>query len=204
MNVTWRKVCRDLLHNKARTLLVVLSITVVVFALGAIFGAHGVISDRLAEDNEAWIPIHMTFWGWPFDRAVEEIVLQEPEIADVERLVDSSLRWKLEGETDWRDANLFAREDYEAQRMGLVHLWEGDWPTDRALAVEHKTARHLDISVGATVIVEVGQRERRLPVVGVIRDSFADPPQFGATRQFFTTPETVTWLSGDNFNLSSQ
>jgi putative ABC transport system permease protein len=200
MNTVWRKVCRDLMHNKSRTFLVVLSITVGVFALGAIFGAYGVISDCLAEDNEAWVPIHMTFWGWPFDRAVEEIVLQEPDIADVERLVDSSFRWKLEGETDWRDGDLYAREDYEAQRMGLVNLWEGDWPTDRTLAIERMTARHLNIPIGTTVIVEVGQRERRLPIVGVIRDSFADPPQFGATPQFFATPETVTWLSGDGFN----
>jgi putative ABC transport system permease protein len=200
MNTVWRKVCRDLAHNKVRTLLVVLSITVGVFALGVVFGGYGVISDCLAEENEAWVPIHMTFWGWPFDRAVGEIVLQEPDIADVERLVDSSFRWKLEGETDWRDGDLYAREDYEAQRMGLVNLWEGDWPTDRTLAIERMTARHLNIPVGTTVIVEVGQRERRLPVVGVIRDSFADPPQFGATPQFFATPETVTWLSGDGFN----
>jgi putative ABC transport system permease protein len=200
MNMVWRKVCRGLAHNKARTLLVALSIAVGVFAVGVVFGGYSVISDCLAEENEAWVPIHMTFWGWPFDRAVEEIVLREPDIAGVERLVDSSFRWKLEGEADWRDADLYAREDYEAQRMGLVNLWEGDWPMDRTLVVERMTARHLNVSVGTTIIVEVGQRERRLPVVGVIRDSFADPPQFGATPQFFATPETVTWLNGDGFN----
>ncbi len=38
MGVLWDKVWFDLWHRKARTLLAVLSITVGVFAIGAIFG----------------------------------------------------------------------------------------------------------------------------------------------------------------------
>ncbi len=63
MRVIWRKIWRDLTHNKARTLMVVLSIAVGVFALGAIFGAYSVMNDYLVENHKAWIPIHMTFWG---------------------------------------------------------------------------------------------------------------------------------------------
>jgi putative ABC transport system permease protein len=198
--MAWRKVWRDLVFNKARTLLVVLSIAVGVFALGVIFGAHGAIKDYLAECHQAWVPIHITFWGWPFDETVEEVVLREPGVADVERMVDTSFRWKLEGEKDWRNGDLCARMDYKAQRMGRVDLHDGRWPTDRTLAVERMTARHLGIPIGTTIIVQLGRSERRLPVVGIIRDSFADPPQFGATPLFFTTPDTAAWLTGDDIN----
>ena len=200
MRVVWYKIWRDMVHNKARALLVVLSIAVGVFALGTIFGGYGTISDRLAENHEEWIPIHMTFWGWPFDQAVEDVVLREPGIGDVERMVDTSLRWKLEGEEDWRNGNLYARNDYQDQRMGKVDLCEGQWPTNRTLAVERQTWRHYDIPIGSTVLVQFGRSERRLKVVGVVRDSFADPPQFGADPIFFATPETATWLTDSDFN----
>jgi putative ABC transport system permease protein len=200
MYVTWHKVWRDLALNKARTLLAVLSIAVGVFALGVIFGAHGAIKDYLAECHRAWVPIHITFWGWPFNETVEEVVLHESGVADVERMIDTSFRWKLEGEEDWRNGSLYARMDYEAQHMGRVDLYDGRWPTDRTLAIERMTARHLGISVDTTIVVQLGRSERRLPVVGIIRDSFADPPQFGATPLFFTTPDTATWLTGDDHN----
>ncbi|MBN1812468.1 MAG: ABC transporter permease [Anaerolineae bacterium] len=205
MGVTWNKVWRDLAHNKARTLLVVLSIAVGVFALGTIFGGYNIMTDYMARENEAWGPIDMTLWGWPFDERAEETVLREPGIADVERVVDTSFRWRLEGDaslepSDWREAQLYAREDYEAQRMGKVDLWEGSWPEGRTLAIERMTARHLDIPIGSTIVIQHGQHERRLEVVGVIRDSFADPPQFGADPIFFASPETVAWLTDDGYN----
>jgi putative ABC transport system permease protein len=200
MRVIWRKIWRDMVHNKARTLMVVLSIAVGVFALGTIFGAHSAIGERLAQSHQAWIPVHITFWGWPFDQAVEDVVLHEAAVADAERLIDTSMRWKLEGETDWRDADLYARQDYAAQRIGRVELRQGAWPTDRTLAVENQTYRHFDIPLGSTVIVQVGRRERRLQVVGVVRDPDAGPPQFGDEPVFFTTPDTAAWLNGAYFN----
>ncbi len=131
--------------------------------------------------------------------------MREPDIAEVERQVDTYIRWKLGDEgnsrsADWRNARLYARADYEAQRMGRVDLWEGQWPTGRTLAVERQTARHLNISIGSTVIVQFGRREQRLEIVGIIRDSFSGPPQFGDDMVFFSTPETATWLTGEDFN----
>jgi putative ABC transport system permease protein len=205
VGVTWNKIWRDLAHNKARTLLVVLSIAVGVFALGTILGGYNIMTDWMARENEAWGPIDMTLWGWPFDDRAKETVLREPGIAGVERMVDTSFRWHLEGDaslepSDWREAQLYAREDYEAQRMGKVDLWEGSWPEGRTLAIERMTARHLDIPIGSIIVIQHGQHERRLEVVGIIRDSFADPPQFGADPIFFSSPETAAWLTGDGFN----
>jgi putative ABC transport system permease protein len=133
-----------------------------------------------------------------------ETVLREPGVAKVERLVDTSFRWRLDSQgeytDDWREAELYAREDYEAQRMGRVDLAEGTWPGERALAVERMTARHYDIPVGATIVIQHGQHERRLEVVGIVRDTRASPPQFGADPIFFASSDTVAWLTGDEFN----
>jgi putative ABC transport system permease protein len=205
VGVTWHKIWRDLAHNKARTILVVLSVAVGVFALGVVFGAYNVISGYLARQNEAWGPVDLSLWGSPCDEQTEETVLRQPGVADAERVVDTSFRWRLEGEagadpTDWRDGVLYAREDYEAQRMGRVDLWEGNWPEERVLAVERMTARHHGISIGSIIVIQHGLHERRLEVTGIVRDPAAEPPQFGADPIFYATPETAAWLTGSSFN----
>jgi cell division protein FtsX len=43
MSVTWKKVMRDLLHNKTRTILAILSTAVGVFALGFIISTSSMI-----------------------------------------------------------------------------------------------------------------------------------------------------------------
>ena len=108
--------------------------------------AHEVIGGCIAEDYRAWVPVHITFWGGLFDEAVEGAALREPAIIDAERQIDTSFRWKLEGERAWRDGGLVARDDYEAQHIGLVGLWEGHWPAGRALAVE-RTVRRTGIAL---------------------------------------------------------
>lgn len=201
MSVIWRKVWRDLAHNKLRTLLAVLSTAVGVFALGLVFGMSGVMHTRMTEDHQATIPAHITFWGGPFDQAIVDAVLREAGLADAEGELLASFRWKLEGETYWRDGNLVARADCDAQRMNLIDLVDGHWPAGRALAVERQSSWYFDILPDTTIIVEFGKRGRRLPIEGIVRVPTVYPPQLGGDVTFYATPETVTWLTDhENFD----
>ena len=84
MGVVWCKVWRDLWHNKLRTLLVVLSTAVGLFALGMVFGMRDAVRSWLAEDYRAAAPAHVSFWPRLFDREVVEVIRQEPGVADAE------------------------------------------------------------------------------------------------------------------------
>jgi len=62
---------------------------------------------------------------------------------------------------------------------------------------------YFGIPLDATVIIERGRREERLPVVGIVRMpmGFFAPPQMGGNATFFVTPETAAWLTGqEGFN----
>jgi putative ABC transport system permease protein len=126
-------------------------------------------------------------------------VLDVPGVADAEGETWASVRWKSEGEAEWRDGIMIARADYEAQRMNLLDLLDGEWPghsgVERALAAERMTSRHYNVPLGTTILVEFGRSERRLPIEGVVRYSDAYPPQLVDVATFFTTPETVAWLT---------
>jgi putative ABC transport system permease protein len=201
MSIIWRKVWRDLWGNKFRTLLVVLSTAVGVFALGLVFGLSDVMRTRITESHRAGVPAHITLGTSTFDQDVVDTVLDAPGVADAEGETWASVRWKSEGEADWRDGIMIARADYEAQRMNLLDLLDGEWPghsgVERALAAERMTSRHYNVPLGATILVEFGRSERRLPIEGVVRYSDAFPPQLVDIATFFATPETVAWLTDE-------
>jgi len=204
MSVVWRKIWRDLAHNKARTALVVLSTAVGVFALGLVFGLSGVLRTQILESHRASVPAHVTFWGGPFSPGVVEAIGREPGVAATEGEMVASFRWKLAGEGEWRDGDLVARADYGAQRISLLRLLDGRWPdggtnrlpSERALGVERLSSRYFDLPVGATVLVEFGEHGRRLPVEGIVSAPVVLPPEWGGDALFYATPETAAWLSG--------
>jgi putative ABC transport system permease protein len=202
MGVTWRKVWRDLWCNKARTVLVVLATAAGVFSLGMTFGMAGLMRQKMIQAHRATAMAHLRFWTTGvFQRDVLETIARDSEILDVEAVATGGFRWRLEDEangrsSEWRFADLEARPDYEGQRMNRAELLEGNWPTGRALVVERLSADFYDIGPGATIIVDLGQRERRLPVSGVARGQIVLPPQFSDVATFYVTPETLAWLTG--------
>jgi putative ABC transport system permease protein len=204
MNSIWRKVRRDLWSNKLRTLLVVLATTVGVSALGLVFGMSDVIRIRFTESHQASVAPHIVFFTSRFDQDVVEATLREPGVADAEGEGQTAFRWKLEGEADWRDGTLIGRENYKEQRMYLVSLLDGEWPGEHTLAVERMSSQYFDLPIGTTILVQRGQRELRLPIVGVVRHPWTPPPQIGlGDATFCTTPETIAWVTGREvgFNL---
>jgi putative ABC transport system permease protein len=195
MSIIWHKIRRDLGRSKFRTLLVIISTAVGVFALGFVYGASGVIHTWLTDSHRASVPAHLTLYASRFDQDVLDTILEEPGIASVQGETEVFVHWKLEGETEWRNAILVARDDYETQQMNKYMLLDGRWPTEHLLAAEHMTAQHYRIPPGSTIIVEFGRGERELVIDGVARHTQVPPPQLVNIAFFFATPETIAWLT---------
>ena len=109
-SVVWKKVWRDLAHNKARTALAVLSTAVGVFALGLVFGLSGAMKAQLTATHLQAMPAHISFWGGPFSPDVVHAIEREPGVIDAEGEIVSSFRWKFEGEEGWRGGDVVARD----------------------------------------------------------------------------------------------
>ena len=202
MSVVWHKVWRDLARNKARTAPVVLSIAVGVFAMGVALGTHGVMRSSLADERVRSRTADFALRGEGLDAEAVQAALREPGVVDAELETVAVIRWRLVGDVRWRAGVLIAREDYRAQRVSLVELLEGEWPGegvdspgDSAVAVERQTARHLDIPVGASIMLDAGRGERVL-VTGVVRKPYAVSPQYDGPAVFYATPGVVTRLTG--------
>jgi putative ABC transport system permease protein len=175
---------------------VVLSTAVGVFALGLVFGSSGVMRARMTESHQESHPPHIEMYTSLFDLDTLETVLREPGVAEVEAERRASFRWKREGESDWHDGTLIARPDCKEQRMYPIQLLEGEWPAGRDLAMERLSADYYHLPIGTTILVEVGERERRLTITGIARHPYTPPPMFTmGNAAFIATPETVAWLT---------
>jgi putative ABC transport system permease protein len=195
-SIVWKKVWRDLAHNKARTALAVLSTAVGVMALGLVFGLSGVMRDRLTGAHRAAVPAHITLWGGPFSPEMVDALRHEPGVMDTEGEIVASFRWKLEGEENWRDGEVIARDDYQSQHMVLLRLLEGGWPAQRRLGVDRLSSKHLGIGPGTRILVEFGGRERQVSVSGIVYAYNVLSPEWGGEMTFYATPETAAWLTG--------
>jgi putative ABC transport system permease protein len=195
VSIAWRKVWRDLWNNKFRTVLVVLSTAVGVFALGLVFGMSGVMRARMTGSHQASNAPHIEMYTSLFGQDVIETVLREPGVAYVEGEVRDSFRWKFPGEDEWRSGTIIARGDYGKQSMYPIELLEGEWPDGRAIAVERMSESHFGLPVGTTIIVEYGRHERTLTIESVVRHPYTPPPQLSmGDATFCASIETLAWL----------
>ena len=126
MSVVWKKTWRDLRDNKVRTVLVVLSIAVGVFALGLVFNMRAAVQAWMLEDYGAANASHLLVQMIPFQYDVVKLFQREFPSAEIESEVSLPIQWRMEGETLWRDATLIAKPDYAVQRLDRIELQRGN------------------------------------------------------------------------------
>ncbi len=106
--IRWRKVRRDLWFQKAKTLLMIMSISLGVIGVGMIGQSQNILLEGMKESYNASNPSHLSVYSEPFDRGIVQIVRQIPGVKAVEarRLVAVKARkggevTNIENKTDW-------------------------------------------------------------------------------------------------------
>jgi putative ABC transport system permease protein len=78
------------------------------------------------------------------------------------------------------------RDDFEAQKYGLLQLRSGHWPHDKnEVSIERMAAQFLNVGIGDEVIFKIDDKERVIPITGLVRHPFVPPPQFMDLAFFF-------------------
>ena len=197
MSVVWKKVWRDVWARKGRTVQVVLSIGVGVFAIGLTVGMRDVVKGEVTRVSQSTNPAHIYLGlGEGVNRDVVRALGRLPGIEDAEGVASIGIQWKLLPEDEWRDAAIIARDDYVAQKYNTVTLIEGNWPGRGGVVVERSSAQGLDIPYPGTLYFEVNERPKAMPVVGVAYDFMVDSPSFGGDATFYVSRRDMEKLGG--------
>jgi putative ABC transport system permease protein len=187
MGVIWHKIWFDLWNNKTRTLLAILSIAAGVFAVGAIFGMSDMLLTNMDKSHHAVLPTHINVH---LDSLVDRDTIlnlkEVPGVEDVEPYNSVSILYKLHPEDDWRQGVIQMRDNYDKQKYELVQLRAGHWPNGKnEVSIERMAAQFLNIGIGDSVIFKIDDKERVIPITGLIRHPFVPPPQFQDLAFFF-------------------
>jgi len=198
----WYKVLNDLTHNKTRTLLIVLSIAVGLFAVGTIVSARTILSTEMERSYAAISPssgIVRTLET--FDEGFVRSVRAMPDVAevsarralDVRVQVGTGSKTKVATETTLR---LFAIRNYDAMRVDIVRPISGAWPPpEREILIERSALPMLNATVGDTLRITLpGDRERVLRIAGLAHDMIQVPAQFDGTPYGYIAFETLEWF----------
>jgi len=192
MSVIWNKVWYDLWRNKLRTLLVVISISVGVFAVGTTFGMIEQMVPAMDAAHQSVRPAQATLGlNDPADLDTILALRRVPGVEDVEPFNAVEVRYKLKPGDPWKKALVNAQYDYENQVFDKTQLREGAWPKGRVLAIERMHSPWYKIFVGSHVILELDGQEHSFPVTGIIRHPFVPPPSMYDLPFFFGDEEMM-------------
>ncbi len=190
----WRKVFRDLWLNKTRTILVVLSIAVGVFAVGAVAGARTILSRDLATQYAATNEASATIFASNLDEQFIRSIREMPGVADAQGRSVLLLRVPL-GETR---SNMILNTiyDFNDVRIGKFEHEQGARePGRREILLERSSMRLWNKQIGDMLTVELGDgKTRDLRIAGTVFDVNAPPVQFANFGTAYISPDTLEWL----------
>ena len=119
--------------------------------------------------------------------------------------IDSAnILYKLHPQDEWRQGVIQMRDNYEHKNMHCSNC-DGDIgrPGKMKSAVERMAAQFLKIGIGDSVIFKIDDKERVLPITGLIRHPFVPPPQFMDLAFFFMNGDGMERLGIPTGKFSS-
>lgn len=191
----WQKIFSDLWLNKARSLLVILSIAVGVFAIGAIITTRIVINRDLNSEFATRSPSDATLYIDNVDDTLLSVVRRMPgvEAAGPRRLIYG----EVEAAPDrWVDISLYVLPDFENQPVDIITLVEGRWPERRdEIVIERGALNFANTGLGQTITLETQLgRQYDLTVVGVAHDLGRSSAEFYNDATGYIGTRSVTWM----------
>ncbi|UCC62006.1 MAG: ABC transporter permease, partial [Anaerolineae bacterium] len=209
----WRKVLHDLWSTKAanatkaRTLLVIASIAVGVFAIGVITGAYVLLTEDLSASYAAVNPANIDLITDPFDPAFVDAIRRMDGVADAEGRRSTTVRVRI-GPDAWDTLELVSVPDIEQTTPALprpsinqlLHQTGAMAPSDREVLLERKTLAGLEAARGrgtAGDLLEIELADGTLKQVRVA--GAAQEPTVGyggilGDLKGFITLDTLEWL----------
>ncbi len=198
----WSKVISDLRGSKSRTLMVVASIAVGVFAIGMIMSAYVIISKEINVSFAATHPVNIEIWTDPFHEDFVRIIEHIPGVMDAEGRRMTGVRSRRDDEI-WKGLNLIAVPDFEDMNINKLSTVEGtNIPDRRELVISESFMTSTGYQVGDELLVELPDgSSQNLKVVGLVNDQATTRGDPSSNAGAYITTDTLRSLGlSDYFN----
>jgi putative ABC transport system permease protein len=197
MRPRWRKVIHDLIDNKSRTLLVVLSIAVGVFSIGVIAGTFMIISNDMSKGYAANNPMNIEIRGEGYSESQVSLAAHMRGIEDAEGRRVINIRVRIPGSNHWQTLNLVAINDFAKSNINHLTLMQGSPdPRKEEVLLEKKAYDQLQIGPGQPLEVQLNNDQiKTLMVVGVVQDPSTGAGDFLASPFAYVSTDALSLLN---------
>ncbi len=167
----WQKIFADVWGNRTRSILVVASIAVGLFAIGVISTIYLVVAQDM---RSGYASINAANLYIQADGITQDMVAHLNHVdgvRQVEGVRAFDLRvWNKKG--DWQSISLEARLDPAQTQINRVIPLSGQWPpADNEIVVDQSKLSDLGLSIGDALTLELPSgKTRTLKLVGVVQD----------------------------------
>lgn len=193
----WKKVFADLWNNRVRTLLVVLSIAVGVFAVGFVASTYLVLQKDVPADFTAASPHAAVLYIDPFDEELLSTVRHTPGIGVVTGR--STLNVKLENPDGSTIPMQITRiPELSTIQIDLLRLEHGSPQlNNHEIYLERQVASKLGYQVGNSVRILLNDGSHRdLRIAGTVQDVTGSSFLASSLATAFANANTIAWLDG--------
>ncbi len=190
----YRKAFRDLTSHWFRTMLVVLSIAIGIFAVGVMLGGREILMREFHADHSSSVPPSVTYRTADFESETVEQAAGQPGIEAAQARRSASLRYALNGTDEERSITLEAFDDFRALDVGKVVPLDGaPWPPSDGEIVLEASAKIVDgYSVGDVLEIETAEGEVvEFELVGFAHDINAMPAKFVGHETGYVTLDSM-------------
>jgi putative ABC transport system permease protein len=168
--VRWHKVIRDLWSNKTRTILIILSIAVGIFAFGSVFITQDVLISDMTSQYKATRPAPISIWA---QASVDDLVkwaMRQDEVTAAEARGTHAVIL-LNGEKRL-NLDLYASDRFADLTVGRVNPERGSWPPERGeIVLERRSQALIGTRIGDDITIEApGGRKYQVKVTGTAHD----------------------------------
>jgi putative ABC transport system permease protein len=182
----WHKVIRDLTTHKLRTVLVVLSIAVGIFAIGVVMGGRGILTREFDTDYLSSAAPSAEFFTTDFDASLVRSVEGRSDVRAAEGRRQLLARYSSESPpatstAGWSTMQIWALPSFGSIEVQKITREEASsWPPGPGEIVLEKSVQQVErFSIGETITVETDTGSRaELRVVGFAHDINAVPAMF--------------------------
>ena len=198
----WSKVFSDLWGDKTRTMLVVASIAVGVFAVGMIISAFSILGQDIDQSFESINPANIEIWTDPFYEDFVRVIEKVPGVKEVEGRRILTVRARR-GDENWQGVTLVGMADFENYTINQLETRTGTQIPGRDEAVLSEDLRNsTGFQVGDQIEIELPDGSKSfLTVVGLVTDQTTARPDPNSTSNAFVTMDTIREMGlATNFN----
>ncbi len=196
MRPRWRKVWHDLTGSLSRTLLVVVSIVMGVFSIGVITGTYVIISQDMSASYASNNPMNVELLTNDFNSSLIQTVQDMHGVKQAEGRRAFGMQVRTPGSSQWVPVNVVAINNFETQKINLMHVLSGiGRPARNQVLLEKKVLDSLHVKVGDSLefLLDNGSL-RTLKVVGIVQDPSTGAGDFLADPYIYISTDSLSYL----------